>query len=52
MAKTPKRPKVVRIKRNPLAKALRSAKFRPRVVERSGLYKRREKHPKQVDSEE
>ncbi|HVY21281.1 MAG TPA: hypothetical protein VHA70_14535 [Bauldia sp.] len=52
MAKTPKRPKAVRIKRNPLAKALRTAKFRPRVVERPGTYKRRPKHPGEVDSEE
>jgi hypothetical protein len=52
MSKTPKRPKVRKLKRNPLAKALGSAKFRPRVVERTGLYKRRPRMPKEVDSAE
>ncbi len=52
MSKTPKRPKVRKIKRNPLARALTSPKFRPRVVPKIGAYKRRLKHPPEVDSEE
>jgi len=31
-------------RRNPVAKALRQPKFRPRVVERPDVYKRRAKH--------
>jgi hypothetical protein len=31
-------------KRNPLARELATGKFRPRVVERPGVYKRRAKH--------
>ncbi len=52
MSKTPKRPKVRKLKRNPLAKALGSAKFRPRVVERTKVYKRRPRTVKPVESEE
>jgi hypothetical protein len=52
MSKTPKRPKVRKLKRNPLAKALGSAKFRPRVVPKPGVYKRRPRTPKPVESEE
>jgi hypothetical protein len=39
-----KRPKRVVRKRNPLARELATGKFRPRVVERPGVYKRRAKH--------
>jgi hypothetical protein len=35
--------RVVR-KRNPLARELATGKFRPRVVERTGVYKRKAKH--------
>ncbi len=33
-----------RLKRNPLARVLAGAKYRPRVVKKAGLYKRRAKH--------
>jgi hypothetical protein len=39
-----KGPKRVVRKRNPLARELATGKFRPRVVERPGVYKRRAKH--------
>jgi hypothetical protein len=52
MSKTPKRPKVRKLKRNPLAKALGLAKFRPRVVERTGVYKRRPRMAKETDNGE
>ncbi len=44
MARRPKLPKARKIKRNPLARVLATGKFRPRVVKRAGLYKRRPKH--------
>ena len=34
------------LKRNPLARVLAGAKYRPRVVKKAGLYKRRAKHRK------
>lgn len=39
------------VRRNPLARALSSGKFRPRVVPKPGLYKRRKKHPKEGEVE-
>lgn len=44
MAKTPKRPRVPKINRNPLARALADARFRKRVIARPDAYKRRPKH--------
>lgn len=35
-----------KLKRNPLARVLAGAKYRPRVVKKAGLYKRRAKHRK------
>jgi len=49
MTKTPRRPKVKKIKRNPLARELATGKFRPRVVKKIGTYERRPKHPKADD---
>jgi hypothetical protein len=49
MTKTPKRPKVKKVRRNPLARELATGKFKPRVVAKIGNYKRRPKHPKPVD---
>jgi len=49
MSKTPKRPKVRKIRRNPLARELATGKFRPRVVAKPGAYKRRAKHPEPGD---
>lgn len=49
MTRTPKRPKVKKIRRNPLARELATGKFKPRVVKRLGTYQRRPKHPKGPD---
>ncbi len=38
-------------RRNPLARALATAKFRQRVVKDSGQYRRRPKHPPPADDE-
>jgi hypothetical protein len=35
-----------KIRRNPLARALAGAKYRPRVVKKADTYKRRPKHRK------
>jgi hypothetical protein len=35
-----------KLKRNPLARVLAGAKYRPRVVKKASLYKRRAKHRK------
>jgi hypothetical protein len=52
MRKTPKRPKVRKLRRNPLAKALGTPKFRPRMVERVKVYKRRPRTVGDVESED
>ena len=52
MTKRPSRPKPPRkIRRNPLARVVRTAKFRERVVARANAYKRRSKHPAKPDDE-
>ena len=45
MTKRASKPKPRKIRRNPLAKALATPKYRPRVVKRVDAYKRRPKHP-------
>jgi hypothetical protein len=46
MTKTPKRPRLKKIRRNPLARELATGKFRARVVAKKiGTYQRRPKHP-------
>jgi hypothetical protein len=52
MSKTPRRPKAKKIKRNPLARALASPKFRARVVPKPGTYSRKRQRLPEVDSEE
>jgi hypothetical protein len=49
VTKTPRRPVARKIRRNPLARELAAGKFRPRVVKKSGTYKRRPKHPKEPE---
>ncbi len=44
MSKTPTRPRAKKIRRNPLARALATGKFRARVVPKIGAYKRRPEH--------
>jgi hypothetical protein len=39
------------LRRNPLARALASPKFRPRVVKKPGEYRRRPKHLRPTDDE-
>jgi len=51
MSKTPKRPAARNIRRNPIARDLATGKFRPRVVEKPGAYRRRPKHPKPGEGE-
>jgi hypothetical protein len=51
-AKTAKRPKAKKLRRNPIAKALGSGLFKPRVKPKPGLYKRRPKHRKPEDETE
>lgn len=46
MAKKAKPIRVKAVRRNPLARVLAGGKFRPRIVPRPGLYKRRPKHRK------
>lgn len=47
MTKKRKKP----IRRNPIAKILRTSMFRKRIVEMNNLYKRKEKHPVDYNSE-
>jgi hypothetical protein len=48
-----RQPQPKKIRRNPLAKALREGIYRkPRIVERADRYKRRPKHPKPPKAEE
>ena len=52
MTKRPTRRKARPARRNPIARALRQPKFRPRVVEGPDGYKRRPKHPAKAPAEE
>jgi hypothetical protein len=45
MTKQPRRPVTKKIRRNPLAREVRTAKFRERVVPRADTYRRRPKYP-------
>jgi hypothetical protein len=46
MAKRIRKRSPGKLKRNPLARVLAGAKYRPRVVKKAGLYTRRPKHRK------
>ena len=52
MAKRLKRKAPKKLRRNPLARALAGATFRPRVVKAEGVYKRRPKHRKPAENGE
>ncbi len=52
MARTPKRPVVKKIRRNPVARDLATGKFRPRVEKPFDAYRRRPKHAKPPPEEE
>jgi hypothetical protein len=51
MARKPKRPRARRLKRNPVARALSTGRFRKRVVEPRDAYRRRPKHAPPPDPE-
>ena len=46
MARKRKLPVARKVRRNPMARELGGGKYRPRVVERPGTYRRRTKHRK------
>ena len=48
MARKRKPPVARKVRRNPMARELGGGKFRPRVVENPGRYRRRGKHPRPV----
>ncbi len=51
MARTPRRPVVKKLRRNPVARDLATGKFRPRVEKPVDAYRRRPKHPKPSEEE-